>query len=487
VARFAKQSQLMLRIDSTGGLLPRRVAAAVVEAMAQGRLADADAMPSTRVLAASLGVSRSVVVTAYEELVASGFLAAKPGGSTIVEIGAGRAARAGAFALPPRNDPGVRPVTNRNDRVRYNLLPGHPDPRLIRQDDWNRVWKSASRKALNDAGTPAQGFLDTGGAENPLSRLKAELVGHIRRTRGVNADIDDVLIFPGIATALTALAPLLADRSGAVAFEDPGYSRARKALQSSGVHVRPVPVDSEGLRIDLLEAGDRAVYVTPAHQFPLGERMSVDRRTKLVEWATDNNALILEDDYDGEFRYDVPPMPAIWAMNASPACVVYLGTVSKILNRRMRISWAIVPQQHREFLRQHCLQGAESVDLVAAEALAEFISTGALARHIASAHRAYATRRQRFTQACTELLPELTQRGVDAGLHLVLQMDRAMDDIRVVRELHVRGLACTALSDSYLCPKTRQHSGLVCGYSALPESHAEDAVRLIREVVHRAG
>ena len=485
MARFAKQSQLMLRIDSTGGVLPRRVASALVEAMAEGRLADGDAMPSTRVLAASLGLSRSVVVTAYEELIASGFLCAKPGASTIVEVGAGRAARAGAFTLPSRNDPQVRSVSDRNARVRFNLLPGHPDPELIRQGDWNRAWKSASRKVMNHADMLA-GSLGTTDAEYHLNRLKAELVGHIRRTRSVVAAVEDILIFPGITTALTALAPILADR-GPVAFEDPGYVKARKALQYSGVQVRPVPVDSEGLRIDLLNAGARAVYVTPAHQFPLGARMSVDRRTKLVEWATDHDALILEDDYDGEFRYDVPPMPAVRAMNASSACVVYLGTISKSLHRSMRISWAVVPPQHREFLRQHPLQGADSVNLVAAAALAEFISTGGLARHIVSAHRTYAARRQRFTKACSELLPQLTQRGVDAGLHLVLQMDRTVDDTRVVRELHARGLACTALSDSYLHSTTRPQSGLVCGYSALPESHAEDAVKLIREVCYRQG
>jgi GntR family transcriptional regulator/MocR family aminotransferase len=486
VARFAKQSQLILRIDSTGGTLPRRVASALVEAMAEGRLADGDALPSTRVLGASLGVSRSVVVTAYEELIASGFLCAKPGGSTTVEIGAGRAARAGAFTLPSGTALRARSVNDRGDSVRYSLLPGHPDPGLIRQDDWNRAWKTAGRKVLNDADMLTAGFPGAADADFHLSRLKAELAGHIRRTRSVVADVEDILIFPGIATALTTLAPLLADR-GPVAFEDPGYVNARKALQYSGVQVRPVAVDGQGLRVDLLATSDSAVYVTPAHQFPLGERMAVDRRAKLVEWAVDNDALILEDDYDGEFRYDVPPMPAVRAMNASSACVVYMGTISKSLHRSMRISWAVVPPQYREFLRQHPLQGAYSVNLVAAAALTEFISTGALGRHIVSAHRTYAARRQRFTKACSELLPALTPRGVDAGLHLVLQMDRTVDDAHIVQELHTRGLACAALSDAYLHPQTGQQSGLVCGYSALPESHAEDAVRLIREVVHRQG
>jgi GntR family transcriptional regulator/MocR family aminotransferase len=247
--------------------------------------------------------------------------------------------------------------------------------------------------------------------------------------------------------------------------------------------VRAVPVDASGLRVDLLERHDKAVYVTPAHQFPLGARMPVDRRTQLLDWAVENETLVFEDDYDGEFRYDVAPMPALRSMRAGDECVVYIGTASKVIARDLRLAWAIVPTGFREVVRSRLFDDGDLVNPVAAGALASLLESGALVRQVVSLQRTYAARRARFTEACDKQLPEMRRHGVHAGLHVVLTREEPFDDRAAVEQLMRRGLVCTALSSYYLDQSGEPTTGLVCGYARLPETRAVAAVALIREVL----
>ena len=476
--RSAVPYVLHLDVTRGPGKLPRRVSAALIRAIAEGQLADGDIMPSTRTLAAGIGVARSVVVEAYEELVAAGFLSSKAGSATRVERGARDASLAGAFSSPLGEVRETAVVNVARAEVEFDLLPGFPDISLVDERDWGRAWRLASRDSLSRQGDRYDTRTDGLHPE-----LRRQLVDHLRLTRGLVAEPRDVFVFAGINAAIRTLTKAVAHPEQALAFEDPGYATGRRAFVSAGSPVRPVPVDDEGLVVDQLRPDDWGVYVTPAHQFPLGARLSVARRSALLEWAQTHQGVVFEDDYDGEFRYDVAPMPAIRAMTAGADRVIYLGTASKVLARDMRVAWAVVPAWLSDQVRDALTEEGETVSATSALAMAHFIQSGALLRQISLSHRTYAARRGRLADACRQVLPYAQLHGVDAGLHLVLTFDAKLNDVEVVEDLARVGLACAPLSPYYDSETTRPMSGLVCGYSRLPETKAGPAVARIRDVL----
>jgi GntR family transcriptional regulator / MocR family aminotransferase len=467
--RTATPVNFTLDLNGRSGPRSSQVARALIDAIARGQVHDGDRLPSTRTLAATFGLARTAVVGAYEELTAAGFLVARPGGSTYVERGASAAARAGAFgavpagasdAVPPRPaSTAPRPASP----ITYDLRPGLADPGLISARDWTRAMRlaaSPTREALPD--------------------LRDQLTGHLRRARGLAVDPEDIFLFPSVSNALRAVAVTCGLTGQLVAFEDPGYAKARLALSQAGAVIRPVPVDDDGIRAHDLRDSDRACYVTPAHQFPLGGRMPVRRRTDLLAWAGAAGALVLEDDYDGEFRYDVPPLNPLRSMPAAAGHVVYLGTSSKILSRGLRVSWAVLPARFRAAMAGYLDASGEEVSQVSAAFLASFIATGALTRHQSRAMRTYRARQERFVAACREHLPAARALGIEAGLHLALVFDRPLDDEAAAAQLADAGLACLPLSP--FCAGQVRRSGLLCGYSRLPETMAEGAAALIGQV-----
>jgi GntR family transcriptional regulator/MocR family aminotransferase len=494
-----------LDLSGRTGRRPDQVARALVEAIASGQVHDGDRLPSTRALAATFGLARTAVVGAYEELAAAGFLVARPGGATYVEQGAAAAARAGAFGAPRSRVAGseargrargsgaagsgvagggarrragasgagevgnfgvaaavsVRSHPDEDGQVRYDLRPGLADAGLISERDWAR--------AMRLAAAPARQAPD----------LREELAGHLRRFRGLAVDPADIFLFPSVSSALRAVAAICDLAGQPVAFEDPGYVKARLALAEAGAVIRPVPVDDDGIRAEDLRAGDRACYVTPAHQFPLGGRMPVRRRAALLEWAAAAGALVLEDDYDGEFRYDVPPLTPLRSMPAAAGHVVYLGTSSKILSRGLRVSWAVLPARFRGAMTRYLDASGEEVSQVPAAFLAHFIASGALTRHHSRAMRTYRARQARFVAACREHVPAARALGIEAGLHLTLVFGADLDDLAAVARLAEAGLACLPLSAFCAGPPRK---GLICGYSLLPETAAVPAAALIGQV-----
>jgi GntR family transcriptional regulator / MocR family aminotransferase len=476
VPRTATPLNFTLSLAEQPGPAASRVSRSLIEALAGGQLQDGDRLPSTRTLAQTFGLARSAVVGAYEELTAAGFLAARPGGHTYVGPGAGAAARAGAFGtpLPPPAPPAAQP-----DRpVAYDLRPGLADPRLISERDWTRAMRAAAGPARAAVGPP-----DGGPVQPSHEDLRRELAGHLRRARGLAVDPDDVFLFPSVSVALGAVAAVCGLAGGQAAFEDPGYVKARLALGGAGVRIRPIPVDDDGIQARHLRAADRAVYVTPAHQYPLGGRMPVSRRAELLAWAAAHRALILEDDYDGEFRYGVPPLPPLRSMPGGADHVVYLGTSAKVLSRALRVSWAVLPARFRDAVRQHLDRSGDIVSVVSAALLCAYISGGALARHQARALRTYSARQRHFVAACRELIPGARALGIEAGLHVVVAFDAPFDDVEAAARLAGAGLACLPLSDFYAAPGPADRAGLVCGYSRLPETRARGAAQLIAQVV----
>ncbi len=461
VTRTTTPVNFTLDLHGRAGHRASQVAHALIEVIAYGQVHDGDRLPSTRTLAAAFGLARTAVVGAYEELSAAGFLVARPGGSTYVEHGAAAAARAGAFgaSLPP-----PAPLAAHQARpIAYDLRPGLADPDLISERDWTR--------AMRLAASPARaGRLE----------LRDQLGGHLRRARGLAADPEDIFLFPSVSSALRAVAVVCGLTGQPVAFEDPGYAKARLALHEAGAVIRPVPVDDDGIRAQDLRDSDRACYVTPAHQFPLGGRMPVSRRAELIAWATAGSGLVLEDDYDGEFRYDVPPLTPLRSMPAAAGHVVYLGTSSKILSRGLRVSWAVLPARYRAAMTRYLDDAGEEVSQVSAAFLASFIATGALTRHHSRAMRTYRARQERFVAACREYIPTARALGIEAGLHLALVFDRPLDDVAAAARLADAGLACLPLSA--FCAGPARRYGLLCGYSRLPETRADGAAALIGQV-----
>jgi GntR family transcriptional regulator/MocR family aminotransferase len=458
-----------LALDVVPGPAPlrHRVADAVVAELRAGRLRPGDALPSTRALARVLGLSRGPVVAAYDELAAAGFVVSRAGSGAVVAPGADRAAAAGALThVHAPRDAHTGPERHAGVPARWDLRPGRPDTSLVDPAAWRRAWRTAgSAVPGNDAGA--------GPAHDRLRRVLAE---HLRRSRGVAVAPDDLLLVPGVGASLRALPAALGLVGETVAVEDPGYVEAWTAFSTEGVRVAAVPVDGDGLDPALLPRGAVAAYVTPSHQYPLGARMPVTRRVQLLEWASRTDGLVLEDDYDGEFRYDVSPLPALRSLPGAEEHVVYIGTASKLVAPSLRVAWMAPPRRLHDRLRVELESRGLVVNEATGLALAEFVASGALASHHARVTRTYAARRAALVAAVTRHLPQAVLEGVDAGLHVVLRLPDDVDDLDVVSRLDARGLAASPLSAYAVAATVR---GLVLCYAGLPETQADAAVRVL--------
>lgn len=467
MTRSARPVELPLELAPSGAPLRHRVADALIEVLRSGHLHPGDTLPATRTLAAELAISRTAVLAAYDELAAAGFIRAVGGSATVVSPGADLAARAGvsSHVPPPQPSLSARPAAPAGPR--WNLLPGYPDTGLIAPDHWRAAWRAAARLPA-PSGEP---FGESHG------QLRQALAVHLRRTRGVAADPADIILVPGVCAGLRALTAAAGMAGRPVAFEEPGYPEGRSALSSAGALVRPVPVSEAGLDPADLSPGDAAAYTTPAHQFPLGARLSAARRAALIGWARRADGLVIEDDYDGEFRYDVRGLPALHSMTGGPDVVVYLGTASKILSPGLRVAWMIVPADLHQPVRDALAVTNETISAPTGDALACFVAAGHLASHLARAARTYAARRRELIAGLRDRAPKLRISGLDAGLHLVADLPPGTDEASLQQRLAGAGLAVDVLGQFSTAPLDRQ--ALVCGYAQLPETQAEAAAAAI--------
>ncbi len=465
--------ELALDVPVGSAPLRHRIADALVAEMRTGRLRPGDTLPSTRALASALELSRGPVVAAYDELAAAGFVVSRAGSGAVVAPGADRAAAAGA-GTHVRRTAGREPGGSgpRSTRPRWDLRPGRPDTSLVDPAAWRRAWRAAGSVVPGrDAG------------EGPAhERLRTVLAEHLRRSRGVAVAPDALLVVPGVGASLRALPGPLGLVGATAAMEDPGYVEAWTAFTAEGVRVASVPVDRDGLDPATLPGGSAAAYVTPSHQYPLGARMPVTRRVQLLEWARDTGGMVLEDDYDGEFRYDVSPLPALRSLSGAEEHVVYIGTASKLVAPSLRLAWIAPPRPVRDRLRVELESRGLVVNEATGLAMAEFIASGALSAHHARVSRTYAARRAALVAAVADHVPGAVLEGVDAGLHVVLRLPDEVDDLELVTALEARGVAVSPLS-AYAVEVTVR--GLVLCYAGLPESQAGAAVSRIAEVLGR--
>ena len=438
-----------LHVEPTGPGVRKGLADALREAVRSGRLVPGTRLPSSRSLAADLGIARNTVADAYAGLVAEGWLTARQGSGT----------RVADRALPPALSTPSPPRNRRPGRPTYDLIPGTPDLASFPRTEWLR----AARRALTAAPHDALGY----GEARGRPELRTALAGYLSRARGVRADADHIVICSGFADALTLLGAVLRQRGlRSLAVESYGLDAHWNLLHRAGLRTVPLPFDELGTRTDDL-TGVRALLLTPSHQFPMGVPLHPDRRAAVVDWARRAGGLILEDDYDGEFRYDRQPVGALQGLD--PDHVVYLGTASKSLAPGLRLGWMVLPPSLAGELTELKDGGGWSTGVLDQLTLAEFITSGAYDRHVRAARLRYRRRRDALVSSLARRTPAVRATGIAAGLHAVLQLPPGTEQ-SAVRAAAWQGLAVQGLS-GHRHPNaiTAPLDALVVGYGTPPD------------------
>ncbi|MGY1753047.1 MocR-like pyridoxine biosynthesis transcription factor PdxR [Blastococcus sp. SYSU D01042] len=441
----------------SGTPLAAQLADALRAAAAGGVLRPGDRLPSTRELAAALRVSRTVTSAAYDQLLAEGWAGGRRGVGTFV---------LGAVPSSPAA-PGPRPSADAPPAELVDLRAGSPCLEVLDRAAWRRAWRAAGDLAPDARPDPAG---------DPGFRLA--VADHLLRHRGLVAGPDDVLATGGTSAAVAEVARLLPGGSR-VAVEDPGYSRAVAALREAGLEVVPVPVDEDGLVVDALPGGLAAVYCTPAHQFPTGRRMTAARRLELVTRARTEGWWVLEDDYDGELRFDVAPLPLLGALG--PDVVVHLGTTSKILTPTLGVGWLVAPASLRAELVARRTATAVRPARAGQRVLTALAGSGDLARHLRRLRREMAGRRERV-RAAVHAAGHAAD-GDPAGAHVVVPLPDVAVERAVLAAGAGRGLALDGLGRHHQGDVPGRRAGLVLGFAAPRREELDEALPVLTDLL----
>ncbi len=449
-----------LHLDLGGTRVRAGLEGGLRDAISSGRLRSGTRLPSSRALAADLEIARNTVADAYGQLVAEGWLTALPGSGTRVAL---RAAAAESARAP---EPGSA------SRMRYDLRPGAPDLSAFPRS----AWLAAARRALAVAPYDALGYSDPRG----LPELRRALAGYLGRARGVRASPEQIVICSGFTQGLWLLCRVLRARGArTLAIEQFIQQSTRHAATEQGLKLTTLAVDDNGARVDELEAAD-AVLLTAAHQFPIGVPLAARRRAQVVQWALETGGLIIEDDYDGEFRYDRHPLGALQGL--APDQIVYAGTASKTLAPGLRLGWLVLPTHLiDEVVAAKALadRGTSAIDQLT---LAEFIGSGAYDRHVRRCRLVYRRRRDRLVEALRRDTPGVRISGIAAGLHALVELPFAHDEQQIVASAAEHGLALLGLSTYAEVPHARP-AALVVGYAKPPQHAFTSAVARLSAVL----
>ena len=443
-----------LRLDRRGPVGPQ-LERELRDLIRSQRLTPGAGLPSTRVLAADLGVSRGVVVGAYAQLAAEGYIALRRGAVPTVA------------ALAHECEEATVEVDVPIASVQFNLRPDLPDLALFPRAHW----LAAGRASLHDAANTDLAYGEPFGA----AVLRHQLAPFLARTRGVAATASRTGVFAGSSQALLLLASALrASGARRIAVEDPGHRWRTRSLRASGLEVVPVAVDADGLRVDELPRDVAAVVVNPDHHFPSGVALAPERRRALVEWAVSGDRLVLEHDYDGHFRYDRPPAGTLQAM--APEHVAYVGSASSLLAPTLRLGWAVVPARLVVPLADQVFCSVVATTRLSQLTLAELIARGHLDRHLRRARAAYKRRRELVSAALLRELPGATCSGVPAGLFLSVALPDGTDEAALLAAARARGIAVDGVNEHAALP---QPAGLAVGFAAAAEPTLARAIRAL--------
>lgn len=446
-------------------------------AIADGRLRPGDCLPASRDLAQSLQVSRTTVTVAYDRLASEGFLTSRIGAGTYVS---------NHFAPAPQSraqkGEGVLRTKSVWDSVRlshafdkpadFDFRTGLPDATLFPHETWRRLLNRELRSTVKTAGV----YDSSGGHRG----LREAIARHIGISRGLQASADDVTITSGAQQALDLIARALVAPGEHVAVEDPGYAPPWFLFNSLGAHVHGVPVDEEGIVVEAIPRDVRMVYVTPSHQYPTGVTMSLSRRLALLDWAERNNAAIIEDDYDSEFRFEERPLEPLQTLDTSGR-VVYVGSFSKTLLPTLRLGFLVTPSCCTQAVHKAKYVADWHSTTLAQGALARFIDEGGFARHVRKVGRAYAERRALITRILTrDFAAQLAVVPSFAGLHLTtVARSASIEDLDNVFECAgARGVQIQRLAKFYF--EQPKRAGLLFGYGAISTANIHDGLKKLR-------
>jgi GntR family transcriptional regulator/MocR family aminotransferase len=461
--RKSRAPEVLVELDrSAREPLSHQLERGLRDSVRRGALQPGTHLPSTRALAEELGISRGLVVAAYAQLGAEGYLLLRRNAPPLVATGVGVAAPARTLAADPEWPHNLRP-----DLPRYAAFP-------------RGEWLKSYRAALRDAADSELAYGDVRGA--PV--LRDALVAYLGRVRGVVGDAECTFVCSGFAQAISLIGGALAhDGRKRIAVEDPSHAAIRGVVARSGLEPIPVPVDAQGIDVDaVVAAAPDAVLVTPAHQFPTGVVLAPERRAQILAWATDTNALVIEDDFDSEFRYDRPPVGSLQGL--MPERVVYCGTASKTLAPTLRLGWIVAPGDLVRPLIDHVLYTVFAPPRLEQLAFADFLLRGELDRHLRRMRLGYRRRRDVLVQALARELPEVEVRGLAAGLYVEAVLPDGADEGRVVDEARARGVGLSGMREH--CAEVVREPALLLGYAVAPEPSLRRAVSVLAEAVRAA-
>ena len=462
--KTSSELELLVPLDREGPEpLHRQLEQELRASVRSGRLAAGSTMPSTRSLGQQLGLSRGVVVEAYEQLVAEGYLITRPGGATSV-----------APCAVPSHRPAPSPVAQEPEIA---FAYGRPDVSEFPRAEWLR----SVRRVLANAPSDRLGYLDDRG----VPELRSALADYLNRVRGTCADAEQIVIVSGFAQGVALLCQLLrrGDRPR-LGLEDPSDDTPRRIAEANGVEVVPIATDECGIVPDALRsAGADAVIVTAAHQFPLGGVLLPERRAELLRWAAEGvgDRLVIEDDYDAEYRYDRDPIGAMQGL--SPDRVVYIGSASKTLAPGLRLGWMVVPPHLVDAVARakHLAdRGSPALDQLA---FADFLVRGELDRHLRRMRPVYRRRRDLLLRALSTHLPQLRPVGASAGLHVLAWLPPELDEAELIEEAASAGVGLEGLAPYRIRPGGP--GGIIFGYANVTDSAIVEGVRRLGSVVAR--
>ena len=455
---------LDLHLDLRGPRVRTALEAALRDAVRSGRLAGGSLMPSSRSLASDLGIARNTVVSAYTQLVAEGWLTSRPGAGTHV---------AADLARLPHPIPERAPA---EPQPRYDLTPGPPDVSKFPR----AAWAAAAKRAMAAAPSEAFGYGDPRGRPE----LREVLAEYLARARGVTATPAQVIVCSGSVQGLSLLCTAMGERrTPSFAVESIGFRLHRRVLEARDAAMVPLTVDADGACTAELSRTDAEVaLLTPAHQYPTGVALAPERRAEAIGWARERDALVVEDDYDGEFRYDAKPIGALQSLD--PERVVYLGTASKALAPGLRLAWMVVPPR----LVEPLVSARKALDIHTGVfeqlTMAELIRSGDYDRTIRRSRLTYRRRRDQLVSMLARQAPQVEVTGLSAGLHALLYLPGALEhERRVVREARARGLELRGLEPLRLEPRESDRAGLVVGYGTPPGHAYSGALTALAQVL----
>jgi GntR family transcriptional regulator/MocR family aminotransferase len=464
------------------GDLSARIYQQLHEAVLDGRLRSGERLPPTRELARQLDVSRNTVALAYERLTAEGFLVGRVGAGTFVCATPPTKAimpPAGGGVVPPRPVWQELATTDGGPAapLPYDFSVGVPDAHRFPIEAWRR---QVSRQ-LRDIVAAEAGYGDPAG----LAELRAEIARHIGLARSVRVPPEQVVVTSGAQQALDLIARVLVEPGARAAVEEPGYPPARELFASFGARVAGVPVDAAGITVSAIPAGTRIVYTTPSHQFPLGPPMSMGRRTALLEWARHEDAVVIEDDYDSEFRFADRPLEPLHSLDRGDR-VLYVGSFSKTMLPMLRLGFLVAPPSLLPALLAAKRLSGRQTDVTTQGAMARFMAEGLFVRHVRRATREYATRRTRILDVLRRDFADLLDVVPStAGLHLAGWSRGDVDVPALVARAASAGVKVEDMAGYYGFGTGRP--GLALGYGGIELDRIDEGLGLLREVWHDLG